>query len=354
MHPRNPIPPPGVVFSAKSPDPRLPERGAGMSASGWTFHGIEDDMKRLLASTAILLAASGPLVAQTAISTFGQTFAEGDMYGTNLIGQRLYVSEAPFEDGGLVSAEVRGEWDDVGEIDDMLIAQDGQIKAVLLDIGGFLGIGERTVAVDMSTLHFLVDEDDPGDVFVAINGTEEELENAPAFERPDLPGGITQTDAGATTAVIPVETTAEENNAEMTADQPVEVQVVEPEATEETVAVAPVMAPVDENLRLARPEMAVEGYQPVEREALTAETLIGAEVWGSGEEEIGEVADLVLGADGQIEGAVIDVGGWLGIGEHPVAVSFDEMQIVQGETGEMRVYIEASEEKLEARPVHAG
>ena len=38
------------------------------------------------------------------------------------------------------------DWDDIGEISDLVLSQDGQVKAVLTDIGGFLGLGERDMA----------------------------------------------------------------------------------------------------------------------------------------------------------------------------------------------------------------
>lgn len=323
-------------------------------------------MKRLLASTAILVSASAPLMAQTAVSPFSQVFSEGDVYGTDLIGQPLYVGDAPMATGDIADAQMRGALEEVGEINDLLISQEGEVKAVLLDIGGFLGIGERTIAVAMEALRFLGDETDPEEVFVALSTTRENLEAASAFERVDLPGGITQTEAGTdaagieTTAAgtgapavepITAETAIESGNAEVSAavNEPDEVLGIETEAPE--VAAARVPA-VEDPLRLTRPDVTIEGYETLEREALTAEMLTGAPVYGVGEEEIGEVSDLIVDASGQVAGAVIDVGGFLGIGERPVAISSEEMQIVRSEDGDVRVYMEASRERLGQRPAY--
>lgn len=45
------------------------------------------------------------------------------------------------------------ENESIGEIDDVLVSADGSITAVIIGVGGFLGIAEKSVAVDMSALH---------------------------------------------------------------------------------------------------------------------------------------------------------------------------------------------------------
>ena len=55
---------------------------------------------------------------------------------------------------------MRVPWDDIGEINDIVLSPTGDVQGVLVDIGGFLGIGARTVALDMGQLHFLRDETD--------------------------------------------------------------------------------------------------------------------------------------------------------------------------------------------------
>lgn len=42
----------------------------------------------------------------------------------------------------------------IGEITDVLVSEDGKVMAVLVGVGGFLGIGEKDVAVSMSALEF--------------------------------------------------------------------------------------------------------------------------------------------------------------------------------------------------------
>jgi sporulation protein YlmC with PRC-barrel domain len=44
------------------------------------------------------------------------------------------------------------EGESIGDIGDVLISQDGSVNAVIIGVGGFLGIGQKDVAVDMSAL----------------------------------------------------------------------------------------------------------------------------------------------------------------------------------------------------------
>jgi hypothetical protein len=43
---------------------------------------------------------------------------------------------------------------DVGRVVDVLVDQDGVPRAAVLDVGGFLGVGNRVVSVEWSALHF--------------------------------------------------------------------------------------------------------------------------------------------------------------------------------------------------------
>jgi sporulation protein YlmC with PRC-barrel domain len=57
--------------------------------------------------------------------------------------------------------------------------------------------------------------------------------------------------------------------------------------------------------------------------------LIGATVYGSDNASIGEVSDLLLASDGKVNGVVIGVGGFLGVGSKNVAVPFDKLNVTR-------------------------
>jgi hypothetical protein len=122
-----------------------------------------------------------------------------------------------------------------------------------------------------------------------------------------------------------------------------DVQPTEPTTTD-TVATAPAT-------QLERPAMQREGYTERMVTDLTVDDLTGADVFGVGDENIGSIGDLIVTADGNISDAIINFGGFLGLGQNSVAVNFDELQILSTEDGtDVRVYINATQEQLEAMP----
>ncbi len=106
---------------------------------------------------------------------------------------------------------------------------------------------------------------------------------------------------------------------------------------------------------LTAPQVEREGYTNVMADDLNTEDLTGARVYGVNDEDIGEISELLVSAEGQIDRAVIDVGGFLGLGEHPVALTMEELQIVQAEDGgSFRVFIDSTQEALEQQPAYDG
>ncbi|MGE8941500.1 PRC-barrel domain-containing protein [Leptospira interrogans] len=86
-----------------------------------------------------------------------------------------------------------------------------------------------------------------------------------------------------------------------------------------------------------------------------ARSLIGATVRNTADESIGEIDDLVLSPDGQIVAAVVGVGGFLGIGEHHVAVTFSSRNIERDSSaltqrGSFIVRVNATKESLQNAP----
>jgi sporulation protein YlmC with PRC-barrel domain len=56
--------------------------------------------------------------------------------------------------------------------------------------------------------------------------------------------------------------------------------------------------------------------------------LIGVDVYNDANEKIGDIEELIVDKSGKIEHAVLGVGGFLGMGEHYVAVSFEKLKWV--------------------------
>lgn len=71
----------------------------------------------------------------------------------------------------------------IGDINDILIGSDGKIAAVIVGVGGFLGMGEKDVALPFDQLTFAKDEDN--DLVVGTGATKESLQSAPEYITPE-------------------------------------------------------------------------------------------------------------------------------------------------------------------------
>lgn len=86
----------------------------------------------------------------------------------------------------VIGADVRNmKNEDLGEIDDLVVSQQesgNQAQYAILARGGFLGLGEKQVAVPWSQLK-MVPRGDRDDIVFVLNVSEEALEQAPSFDR---------------------------------------------------------------------------------------------------------------------------------------------------------------------------
>jgi hypothetical protein len=77
--------------------------------------------------------------------------------------------------------------------------------------------------------------------------------------------------------------------------------------------------------------------------------IVGQPVYNSAGERIGDVNELILGSNGQVESAVIGVGGFLGLGEKLVAVMYKDLKFSDAD-GSMRITLNSTKEALETAP----
>lgn len=105
---------------------------------------------------------------------------------------------------------------------------------------------------------------------------------------------------------------------------------------------------------MSPPMIEREGYQPADAAMLSVETLMGADVYSENDENIGSVEDVMVSESGQVEYFIMDVGGFLGIGTHTVALGLDEVSVMQAEGDELRVFVSATREQLEQAPEYEG
>jgi sporulation protein YlmC with PRC-barrel domain len=70
--------------------------------------------------------------------------------------------------------------EDMGRIIDVIVSRDGQIRAAIIDFGGFLGIGVRKIAVDWRALNF-APASKPGTI--TLDMTRNQVRLAPEYKR---------------------------------------------------------------------------------------------------------------------------------------------------------------------------
>jgi PRC-barrel domain len=86
----------------------------------------------------------------------------------------------------------------IGEIMDVLVDHEGKNVAAIIGVGGFLGVGEKDVAVPFNAVHFKRNNANSNDWFAVINATRDTLRNAPAYKydrnakvwMPDMPSTV--------------------------------------------------------------------------------------------------------------------------------------------------------------------
>jgi len=293
-------------------------------------------MKNLMTTSAIVVALGLPAVAfaqtsapaVTAPTSDMATVAEPvdgflasrgltDMLATDLIGADVYAwrsaAEVPAAGTAVidVTATELESMDNVGQINDIVLSADGRVQAIVIGVGGFIGVGEQDVAVALHEVSFASDATNPDDKVIVMNTTSDALKSSPPFDRETVD-----------TATDPVAT---------------------PTASE----------PMADREMLTAPELDRDGYTRVAAGDISVDMLLGKTVYGADDARLGTVDDVIVDDAGAAKNVIIDFGGFLGMGTTQVALSFDEMTILTNEGNEdVRIYVEATKEQVQAMPTY--
>ena len=137
-------------------------------------------MKRTLIAAVVLagLSAQTAALAQSTVSPSNEpavpmnTVKESDAPTPSLNISRDWRASK------LIGSKVTNMQDQsVGAIDDVILDNDGKIVSVLVSVGGFLGLGEKRVAVAFKEL--LISRAEDGDPIVKVTLSKQSLETAP-------------------------------------------------------------------------------------------------------------------------------------------------------------------------------
>ncbi|QUS37292.1 PRC-barrel domain-containing protein [Falsirhodobacter algicola] len=80
---------------------------------------------------------------------------------------------------------VSDDWNDIGEVDDIVMSPDGKLVGLAVETGGWLDIGDDTVLLSLKDVRFVKDGDD---FSVVTRLTQDELEAKPQLDESWLGG----------------------------------------------------------------------------------------------------------------------------------------------------------------------
>ena len=97
-------------------------------------------------------------------------------------GQIVLQDKSTFLASAIIGSSVLSpDNESVGDVNDMVIKPTGEVEALVVGVGGFIGIGEKDVAVALDRFTMEPSEDFASTKLM-LNATKEELEAAPAFK----------------------------------------------------------------------------------------------------------------------------------------------------------------------------
>jgi hypothetical protein len=105
------------------------------------------------------------------------------------------VKIVPAASSSILGKKVRGpDGDDLGRVVDVLADADGRVRIAIVEFGGFLGVGNRRIAIDWSLLKFHpTDSDAP----VTLEVDRRQLQGTPEYKGSERPLALMAPDTSA-------------------------------------------------------------------------------------------------------------------------------------------------------------
>jgi hypothetical protein len=157
-----------------------PAKSVSQLCRGWLMHPLVTLTAAILAIMALCAAVasaadrprSAPLqqIAQTADTPRDETagWAPAEVTVTVLEQHDAVLGRRVRSSAG----------EDMGRVVNVVVDQNGQVRAAIIDFGGFLGVGNRRIAVDWNALHFAPGGKDP----ILLDLTRDQVKAAPEYK----------------------------------------------------------------------------------------------------------------------------------------------------------------------------
>lgn len=280
--------------------------------------------RKLAAATALatLLALPGAAFANEATKNATPAASTGTSASANTASPRLDTTIAAMTAEQLIGKDIydtRG--DRVGAIEDIVINRQGRVVHALADVGGFLGMGGRRVALSLSDLR------QQDDRLVLQNASKATIGALPEYRESD-------------------EWTRAERRNRLS-----DSMAAAGDSTRDTVTAIgrPVSNAAGDTTAAGRQTAA--GTQTTARldaslSGMTAKELIGKDIYDSTGRQVGEIEDIVIRQDGRSVSALADVGGFLGMNEKRVALDLTDVKV----TGDRLTLQSMTEAQIKALP----
>ena len=158
-------------------------------------------LKRIMAVAAVSGLALTSALAQTSTSpsTSSTPSATGTTSTPSAAGKADFVAKQSSEQhlaSKFNGTDVIGTDDKkIGDVSDVLFDKDHKVIAFIVGVGGFLGIGQKDVAIAPASFK-AVPGKDPSDMKLQLSMTKDELKAAPTFERYQPPRPVSSDTSG--------------------------------------------------------------------------------------------------------------------------------------------------------------
>lgn len=201
----------------------------------------------------------------------------------------------------------------LAEIDDFVLTAAGKVDAVLVDFGGFLGVGKKEVAIAFDGLRFLSDPQSKR--YLQVNVTKQQLDSQRAYNKDDY--AVNRSAERLVVGSAPA------------APAPAPDQGTAPAA--------------------AAGGMDMSTLKTIDMASLKSDELKGIDVIGLDGTKLAEINDFVLTSAGKVDAVLVDFGGFLGIGKKQVAIAFEGLKFLADKNNKRYLQVNVTKEELDAQ-----
>lgn len=288
------------------------------------------------------MASSSVMPAASFDMSTGYTLVDTDRLASHIMGQPVYDGPA-------------GDANNLGNINDLVLDANGDVQAVVIGVGGFLGIGQKDVAIEYNLAKW---EERDNDRWLVVDTTADALKAQPEFDKQayrPMPADANVAETKPATAEdlakAPVNQAAAEQrpaDSNQVAVVPAAPQTAAP--ADQTAQAPAATNNATDNTQTAAIDRSTLKERPIDQ--IRADDFVGTTIYGADDAKVGEVGDVVLSQDGKVDAVLVDVGGFLGIGGKEVALGMDNLRFMTDENGKLYLYTSLTKDALEAQPAY--